>query len=213
MLALRVVPPSVELHVAAYDVITGPFAAGGVTVTRTVFIPATATLGAAGVPGAPSTRVATDEFELGPVPAAFELAAVHEYAMPSVSPETITGLVPLAVWVAPPGPEQVTCVESIAAPLAAPSANETLNALAPLDAMFVMVGAPGRSAEMNAPEAAEGLLVPSSLEAVPVHVYVLPSDSPLTVTGDDDPVAVCVAPPSLDAHVIDADVTRLYGAE
>ena len=169
-LAVSGVPPSVEVHVVVYDEIAGPFAAGGVIVTRIVFMPATVTNGSVGVAGAPSTRVGVDVVEFGPRPAAFELAAVQEYAIPSVRPETMTGLVPVVDWVAPPGSVHVTSVESILAPLLAPSVNATLTAFAPPVVTPVMVGAPGILAEMNDLVASVGLLVASSFETVPEHV-------------------------------------------
>jgi hypothetical protein len=59
-----------------------------------------------GAPGAPVGVTAADGADAGPVPTAFTAATVNVYAVPSVSPEIVIGLV-APVSVLPPG-EAVT---------------------------------------------------------------------------------------------------------
>ena len=99
------------------------------------------------------------------------------------------------------------------APFVAPSEKGTLSAFAPLGVTLVIVGAAGVSAATKALVADEARLVPSSFDEVPEHEYVVPIVRPLTVTGEDTPVAVCVAPPSDEVQVIVPPVVWLFGDE
>jgi len=62
-----------------------------------------------------------------------------------------------------------------------------------------MVGASGIVAGVAESLALEALLVPAEFVAVTVKVYAVPFDRPVTVKGDDPPVAV--NPPGLEVTV------------
>jgi hypothetical protein len=61
------------------------------------------------------------------------------------------------------------------------------------------VGAPGVVAGVAEVDGSEGLEVPTLFVAVAVNVYAVPFVRPVTVRGDDAPVAV--NPPGLDVTV------------
>jgi hypothetical protein len=71
-------------------------------------------------------------------------------------------------------------------------------ALPLLTVALMPVGVPGAvtvSAGVTAEEAPDAVPVPMALDAVTVKVYAVPLVSPVTVIGDDVPLAVIAVPP------------------
>ena len=106
-----------------------------------------------------------------------------------VRPVTVIGEdVPVAVM--PPG-EEVTVYPVIVAPPVLVGAVKLTVALPLLPLAEIPVGAPGAiAAGVTADDALEAAPVPTELVAVTVKVYAVPLVRPVTVIGDDVPVAV-----------------------
>ena len=106
-----------------------------------------------------------------------------------VRPVTVIGEdVPVAVT--PPG-EEVTVYPVIVAPPVLVGAVKLTVALPLVLVAEILVGTPGAiAAGVTADDALEAAPVPTELVAVTVKVYAVPLVSPITVIGDDVPVAV-----------------------
>ena len=106
-----------------------------------------------------------------------------------VSPATVIGEdAPVAVR--PPG-EEVTVYPVITAPPVFAGAVKLTVALPLLTIAEILVGTPGAVvAGVTAAEALEAVPVPTLFVAVTVKVYAVPLVSPVTVIGEDVPVAV-----------------------
>ena len=152
-----------------------------------------------GAPGAIGAGVTADDaLEAVPVPAELVAVTVKVYAVPLVSPVTVIGDdAPVAVR--PPG-EDVTVYPVIAAPPVFAGAVKLTVAPPLLPVAETPVGAPGAmAAGVTADEALEAAPVPMALVAVTVKVYAVPLVSPVTVIGDEAPVAV--RPPGAEVTV------------
>jgi hypothetical protein len=118
------------------------------------------------------------------------------YVVPFVSPVTVIGDDP-PVPVNPPGLE-VTVYEVIDEPPLLPGAEKMIVA-SPLPRVAVpIVGASGTVAGTIELLDADADPVPTALVAVTVNVYVVPFVRPVTISGDEPPVAVW---PPLDITV------------
>ena len=119
-----------------------------------------------------------------------------------VSDVTATGEVaPLFDWVVPPLLEVHVAVKPVMAlPPVAPAVKATDALLLP-GVTDVIVGAPGSTAATNELDEAEADPAPTALMDTTEHVYVLPFERPLTVTGELAPLLDRVVPPSLEVHV------------
>ena len=125
-----------------------------------------------------------------------------------VSPVTVIGdAVPVLVPAAPPSSDvQLAEKLVIVLPLSAPGVNATDTDASPR-VTLVIDGAAGAAAGITLAEAADGALVPITLVAVTVQVYVLPLVRPLTVICDAVPVLLPDVPKLLDVH--DAEYERI----
>jgi len=112
-----------------------------------------------------------------------------------VSPETVIGLAPVPV--SPPG-DEVAVYTDTAAPPVAPAVYVTVALALPAVAVPI-VGACGTVVAVMLLVAEDDALVPDALVAVTVNVYELDDCNPVTVRGEDAPVAVY--PPTLDVAV------------
>ena len=157
---------------------------------------------AAKLVGAPGTFAGVTP-ELDPeetlVPIAFVAVTVKVYVTPFVRPVIV--VVELAVLeVNPPG-EDVTVYEVIAEPPLDTGAENVIVA-SPFPRVAVpIVGASGVVAGTTELLVPEETLVPCALVAVTVNVYVVPFVKPVTVSGDEPPVAV--NPPGEEVTVYD----------
>ena len=106
-----------------------------------------------------------------------------------VSPITVIGDdVPVAVM---PSGEEVTVYPVIADPPLLAGGVKLTVALPLLAVAEILVGTPGAiAAGVTADDALEAVPVPTELVAVTVKVYAVPLVSPVTVIGDEAPVAV-----------------------
>jgi hypothetical protein len=124
---------------------------------------------------------------------------VKVYAVPSVSPTTVAGLVAGVTPVQPPhAGDGITVYPLIADPLLAGAVQETLTVPLLLATPLTAPGAPGGSAGVIPLDAAEAAPAPEPLVAVTVKVYAVPRVSPTTVAAAaaGDPVTVTpVQPP------------------
>ena len=119
---------------------------------------------------------------------------MYVYATPFVKPVTVIGEdVPVALI--PPG-EAVTVYPVIADPPVFVGAVKLRVAL-PLPPLAEMVvGVPGAViGDVTADEAPDDVPAPTALVAVTVYVYATPFVKPVTVIGEDVPVAVTAVPP------------------
>ena len=73
---IAVRPPSVDVHVAVYDVIGRPLLAGALNATCIKLVPGVI-VGVAGLSGCPIGMTGADPADAGPVPTPFVAAAVH----------------------------------------------------------------------------------------------------------------------------------------
>ena len=114
--------------------------------------------------------------------------------MPFVKPVTVIGDEgPVAVR--PPG-EEVTVYPVIADPPVFVGAVKLTVALPLLTVALIPVGVPGAvAAGLTAEDALEAVPVATELVAMTVKVYAVPLVRPVTVIGDEGPVAVTAAPP------------------
>jgi len=117
------------------------------------------------------------------------------YAVPLDRPETVIGLAPVPVNEV--GVEVAVNVD-IAAPPVAPDVYVTV-ALALPPVAVPIVGACGTVVAVMLLVAEDAALVPEALVAVTVNVYEVDDCKPVTVRGEDAPVAVY--PPTLDVTV------------
>jgi hypothetical protein len=143
-----------------------------------------------GAPGTVATGVTADDaLEAVPVPTELVATTVKVYAVPLVSPVTVIGEeAPDAVR--PPG-EEVTVYPVIADPPVLVGAVKLTVALPLLTVAEMLVGTPGAiGAGVTADDAIEAVPVPTELVATTVKVYAVPLVSPVTVIGDEAPVAV-----------------------
>jgi hypothetical protein len=100
--------------VTVYELIGEPLSAGAVKTMVACRSPPTADT-SVGAPGRPAGVTLFDAAEAGPVPTPFVAVTVNVYAVPSVRPPTVTGLLePVAAW--PPG-EAVTVYPMMDEPL------------------------------------------------------------------------------------------------
>ena len=81
----------------------------------------------------------------------------------------------------------------------------------------ILVGTPGAiAAGVTADDALEAVPVPTELVAVTVKVYAVPLVSPVTVIGDEGPLAVTAVPPptgvAFTVYPVIADQPTLLGA-
>ncbi len=175
------------LDVTVYDVIDEPpLLTGAVKVTVACPLPAVAVpiVGASGtVEGV--TELDTADAVL--VPTAFVAVTVKVYVVPFVRPVMVIGDDPPEA-VCPP--LDVTVYDVIAEPPLLTGA-ENVTTASPFPAVAVpIVGASGVVAGTTALDTAEAVLVPTAFVAVTVNVYVVPLVRPVTVIGEDPPVAV-----------------------
>ena len=161
---------------------------GAVKLTITCALPLTP-LTAVGAPGAVAGVTADEVLEALPLPALLVAVTVKVYAEPLVRPVTVIGdEEPVAVK---PLGEEVTVYPVIADPPVLVGAVKLTVALPLLPLAEIPVGAPGAiAAGVTADDALEAAPVPTELVAVTVKVYAVPLVSPITVIGDDVPVAV-----------------------
>jgi Na+/proline symporter len=121
------------------------------------------------------------------VPTEFVAVIVKVYAVPLESPVTVIGE-PLLLALNPPLLAVVVYVVIDAPPLF-PGGVKVIVAC-PFPAVAVpIVGAFGTVAGVTALDALDGVLVPFAFVAVTVKVYAVPFESPVTVIGDDPPLA------------------------
>ena len=142
-----------------------------------------------GTPGAIAAGVTADDaLEAVPVPMELVAVTVKVYAVPLVSPVTVIGdEAPVAVR--PPG-EEVTVYPVIADPPVFTGAVKLTVALPLLPLTEILVGTPGAVvAGVTADDAVEAVPVPTMFVAVTVKVYAVPLVSPVTVIGDEAPLA------------------------
>ena len=83
-------------------------------------------------------------------------------------------------------------------PLSVGAVNEIVASPSPPTAL-TPVGEPGIAAGVTELDALDAVLVPTAFVAVTVKVYAVPLESPVTVIGDEPPVAV--KPPLFDVTV------------
>jgi len=109
--------------------------------------------------------------------------------VPLVSPVTVIGdEAPVAVK---PSGEEVTVYPVIADPPVFVGAVKLTVALPLLTVAEILIGTPGAVvAGVTADDALEAVPVPTELVATTVKVYAVPLVSPVTVIGDEEPVAV-----------------------
>lgn len=131
------------------------------------------------------------------VPIALVAVTVKVYVTLLVNPVTVSGDAP-PVAVKPPGLD-VTVYEVIAEPpLNTGGVKVIVASPSPLVAVPI-VGASGTVAGVTELLALEAEPVPTALVAVTVNVYAVPFDKPVTVNGEDPPLAV--NPPGLEVTV------------
>jgi hypothetical protein len=132
---------------------------------------------------------ADDALEAVLVPTELVATTVKVYAVPLVSPVTVIGdEAPVAVR---PSGEEVTVYPVITAPPLLAGAVKLTVALPLLTMAEILVGTPGAiGAGVTADDALEAVPVPTEFVAVTVKVYAVPLVNPVTVIGDEAPVAV-----------------------
>ena len=136
--------------------------------------------------------------------------------MPLANPVTVIGEdVPVAVT--PPG-EEVTVYPVIVAPPVFVGAVKLTVAVPLLPLAETLVGTPGAViAGVTAGDALEAVPVPTELVATTVKVYAVPLVSPVTVIGDEGPLAVTAVPPptgvAFTVYPVITDEPALLGAE
>ena len=212
---VAVMPPGEEVTV--YPVIADPpVLVGAVKLTVALPLLPLAEI-PVGAPGAIAARVTADDaLEAAPVPTELVAVTVKVYAVPLVNPVTVIGEdVPVAVM--PPG-EEVTVYPAIAAPPVFDGAVKLTVALPLLPLAEMLVGAPGAiGAGVTEDDAVEAGPVPIALVAVTVKVYAVPLVSPVTVIGDEGPLAVTAVPPptgvAFTVYPVITDEPALLGAE
>jgi hypothetical protein len=130
-------------------------------------------------------------------PAALTAIIVNVYAVPFVSPVTVSGLVgPEAV--SPPGDDVDVYPVIGLPPLLAGAVNDTTACAFPAAAMG-LGGAVGTVIGVTLLVGVEGTLFPRAFVATTVNVYAVPLISPATVNGLATPVDV--RPPGLEVTV------------
>lgn len=147
---------------------------------------------AARLVGAPGTSAGVTE-PLVPdgelVPIALVAVTVKVYAVPFVRPVTVAVVAPDVVAVNPPLLEVTVYPVMAEPPLKAGADHVTLALLLPAEPA-TFVGASGTVAGVAELLAVEAVLVPFAFVAVTVKVYAVPLVRPVTVIGDEPPVAV-----------------------
>ena len=132
-----------------------------------------------------------------------------------VSPVTVIGDdVPLAeIGVPPPAGVAVTVYPVIADPPVFVGAAKLTVALPLLPLAEMLVGTPGAiGAGVTADDALEAVPVPTELVATTVKVYAVPLVSPVTVIGDEEPVAVRPPGDEVTVYPVIADPPVFVGA-
>ena len=165
-----------------------------------------------GAPGAIAAGVTADDaLEAVPVPTELVAVTVKVYAVPLVSPVTVIGdEAPVAVR---PSGEEVTVYPVITAPPVFVGAVKLTVALPLLTIAEILVGAPGAiAAGVTADDALEAVPVPTELVATTVKVYAMPLVNPVTVIGDDVPVAVRAPGEEVTVYPVIADPPVFVGA-
>ena len=193
-------PPVFEVTV--YEVIADPpLLAGALNVIVACPFPAVA-VPIVGAPGTVAGTTALLVFDEILVPTLFVAVTVNVYVVPFVNPVTVIGDDP-PVALNPPVFEVTVYVVIDAPPLLLGGVNEIVACPLP-DVAVTEVGASGVVAGVTELLLADALLVPTPFVAVTVNVYVVPFVSPVTISGDDPPVAV--NPPVLDVTVYEVIV-------
>ena len=132
-----------------------------------------------------------------------------------VSPVTVIGdEVPFAVIaVPPPAGVAVTVYPVIADPPVFVGAAKLTVALPLLPLAEILVGTPGAiGAGVTADDALEAVPVPTELVATTVKVYAVPLVNPVTVIGDEEPVAVRPPGDEVTVYPVIADPPVFVGA-
>ena len=132
-----------------------------------------------------------------------------------VSPVTVIGdEVPFAVIaVPPPAGVAVTVYPVIADPPVFVGAEKLTVALPLLPLAEMLVGTPGAiGAGVTADDALEAVPVPTELVATTVKVYAVPLVNPVTVIGDEEPVAVRPPGDEVTVYPVIADPPVFVGA-
>jgi hypothetical protein len=141
--------------------------------------------------GAPGTVAGVTELLVEDetlVPAEFVAVTVNVYVVPFTKPVTVTGDEP-PVAVKPPVLEVTVYDVTADPPLFTGGVNEIVAWPLPATAV-TLVGAFGTVAGTIVLLVEEAILVPTLFVAVTVNVYVVPFVKPVTVNGDDPPLAV-----------------------
>ena len=165
-----------------------------------------------GAPGAIAAGVTADDaLEAVPVPTELVAVTVKVYAVPLVSPVTVIGdEAPVAVR---PSGEEVTVYPVITAPPVFVGAVKLTVALPLLTIAEMLVGTPGAiGAGVTADDALEAVPVPTELVATTVKVYAVPLVNPVTVIGDEEPVAVRPPGDEVTVYPVIADPPVFVGA-
>ena len=132
-----------------------------------------------------------------------------------VSPVTVIGdEVPFAVIaVPPPAGVAVTVYPVIADPPVFVGAEKLTVALPLLPLAEMLVGVPGAViGDVTADEASDGVPAPTALVALTVYVYATPFVKPVTVIGEDVPVAVIPPGEAVTVYPVIADPPVFVGA-
>jgi hypothetical protein len=153
-----------------------------------------------GAPGVVVGVTAVDAIEEAPVPALFVAVTIKVYAVPLVSPVTVSGE-KLPLTVKPLGAEVTVKLLIVAPPVLTGAVKFTTACALPATAE-TMVGAPGVVVGVTAVDPIDAAPAPALFVAVTVNVYAVPLVSPVTVMGEVLPVAVTVEPPPTGVAVI-----------
>ena len=194
-------PPQAGDGITVYWLIAAPLVAGAVQLTAMLPLVFTEAVTAVGAPGGSAGVTGLDDADDAPVPITLVAFTVKVYAVPRVSPTTVALVV---VEVTPVHPEHagdgLTVYPVIADPLVAGAVQLTVTVPVLLATPLTAPGAPGGSAGMTAPDAADAVPVPTELVAVTVKVYEVPRVSPTTVV-DADAEVIPVQPPQVGLAV------------
>lgn len=195
-------PMSVDEHLALNDEITKPLLLPGLNATDNEPLPLRLATTAVGAFGTAPGVTAFESADAAPEPTSLCAVTVHVYDWPFVRLLTVTGLPDwFGALPGPPEPEELQLTSYWAGrPPSKPGVNATCKDAFPRTAT-TPVGASGARAGMKLFESGDCGPVPTEDVARTAQVYVFPLSRPATEIGLATPVALRVAPPSLEVHV------------
>ena len=164
-----------------------PSLTGGVNVIVAWPLPAVA-VPIVGAPGTVAGEIELLGLDATLVPTLLVAVTVNVYALPLASPVTVSGEA-LPVAVKPPVFDVTVYEVMVDPPFDAGGVNEIVAWPLPRTAV-TPVGAFGTVTGVTEFEAEEFALLPTLFVATTVNVYVVPFVKPVTVSGDEPPVAV-----------------------